>query len=61
MKWKPIGSCAIESDCKTFRISKAIIGDMTRYTLFRNGDMIETFDTSDAAKREAERKEIECD
>lgn len=55
MKWNPVGSCAIESDCKAWRISKAIIGDMTRYTLFRNGDMIETFDTSDAAKLAAEK------
>jgi len=61
MKWRPvviegIQQSAIESDCKTWRISKAIVGDITRYALHQHqGEASHYADDAETLKQIAER------
>jgi hypothetical protein len=58
MKWTRIGQTAWESG--KYRIAAAKIGEKYRYTLFVDGNTIGTFDSSEDAKREAEKQGGEC-
>jgi hypothetical protein len=58
MKWTRIGQTAWESG--KCRIAAADIGEKYRYTLFVDGNMIGTFDSPEAARREAEKQGGEC-
>jgi hypothetical protein len=58
VKWVRIGPTAWESG--KYRIAAADIGEKYRYTLFVDGNMIGTFDSPEAARREAEKRGCEC-
>lgn len=58
MKWVRIGPTAWESG--KYRIAAAKVGDQYRYTLFVDLIRIGTFDSSEEARREAEKMEVRC-
>lgn len=57
MKWQRLGEFFVESDCKQFRISKAFIEKVARYSLWRKTaqgfELISVFSDGAEAKHAA--------
>jgi len=61
MKWRRLGEYFVESECKQFRISKAFIEKVARYSLWRKGatgfDFLGIFADGNEAKHAALKEE----
>jgi len=59
MKFSPINTWCIESDCRKYRIAKAMVGEKAIYVATHQGDSIRTepFTNGSDAKKACEQHE----